>query len=47
MPGLEALACGTALATTDTKGSRDYALHEKTALDQPAAAAGAARRERR
>lgn len=35
MPGLEALACGTALATTDTKGSRDYALHEKTALVSP------------
>ena len=32
MPGLEALACGTALATTDTKGSRDYAVHDRTAL---------------
>lgn len=35
LPGLEALACGTALATTDTKGSRDYAFHEKTALVSP------------
>jgi glycosyltransferase involved in cell wall biosynthesis len=32
MPGLEALACGAALATTDTKGSRDYALDRRTAL---------------
>jgi glycosyltransferase involved in cell wall biosynthesis len=32
MPGLEAMACGAALATTDTKGSRDYALHGRTAL---------------
>jgi glycosyltransferase involved in cell wall biosynthesis len=32
MPGLEALACGAALATTDTKGSRDYAFHDETAL---------------
>jgi glycosyltransferase involved in cell wall biosynthesis len=35
MPGLEALACGAALATTDTKGSRDYAFDEKTALVSP------------
>lgn len=35
MPGLEALACGTALATTDTKGSRDYALDGETALVTP------------
>lgn len=35
MPGLEALACGCALATTDTKGSRDYALHGETALVSP------------
>jgi glycosyltransferase involved in cell wall biosynthesis len=35
MPGLEALACGAALATTDTKGSRDYAIHEETALVSP------------
>lgn len=32
LPGIEALACGAALASTDTKGSRDYALHEQTAL---------------
>jgi hypothetical protein len=32
LPGLEALACGAALATTDTKGSRDYAFDEETAL---------------
>ena len=32
MPGLEAIACGAALATTDTKGSRDYAIHNSTAL---------------
>lgn len=32
LPGLEALACGAALATTDTKGSRDYAVHGRTAL---------------
>jgi len=35
MPGLEALACGTALATTDTKGSRDYAQDGETALVSP------------
>jgi glycosyltransferase involved in cell wall biosynthesis len=35
MPGLEALACGAALATTDTKGSRDYAFHDQTALVSP------------
>jgi glycosyltransferase involved in cell wall biosynthesis len=35
LPGLEALACGAALATTDTKGSRDYAYHEATALVSP------------
>jgi glycosyltransferase involved in cell wall biosynthesis len=35
MPGLEAQACGTALATTDTKGSRDYAIDERTALVSP------------
>jgi glycosyl transferase family 1 len=32
MPGLEAQACGSALATTDTKGSRDYAFDGETAL---------------
>lgn len=35
MPGLEAMACGAALATTDTKGCRDYALHAHTALVSP------------
>jgi glycosyltransferase involved in cell wall biosynthesis len=35
LPGLEALACGAALATTDTKGGRDYALDEETALVSP------------
>lgn len=35
LPGLEALACGAALATTDTKGSRDYAVHGTTALVSP------------
>jgi glycosyltransferase involved in cell wall biosynthesis len=32
LPGLEALACGAALATTDTRGSRDYAFDGRTAL---------------
>jgi glycosyltransferase involved in cell wall biosynthesis/GT2 family glycosyltransferase len=32
LPGLEGIACGAALATTDTKGSRDYAFHGRTAL---------------
>lgn len=41
MPGLEALACGAALATTDTKGSREYAIHEQTALVSPPGAPGA------
>src|SRR5206468_2058059 len=35
MPSLEAMACGAALATTDTKGSRDYATHGRTALVTP------------
>lgn len=34
-PGLEALACGTPLVTTDTGGSREYAFHEETALVVP------------
>jgi Sulfotransferase family/Glycosyl transferases group 1 len=33
--GAEAIACGAALATTDTKGSRDYALDGRTALVSP------------
>jgi GT2 family glycosyltransferase/glycosyltransferase involved in cell wall biosynthesis len=45
MPGMEAIAAGAALATTDTKGSRDYAFHRHTALvseprDPPALAHG-------
>jgi GT2 family glycosyltransferase/glycosyltransferase involved in cell wall biosynthesis len=32
LPGIEAIASGAALATTDTKGSRDYAFHDRTAL---------------
>jgi hypothetical protein len=32
LTGAEALACGAALATTDTKGSRDYAIDGHTAL---------------
>jgi glycosyltransferase involved in cell wall biosynthesis len=35
LPGIEALACGTALATTDTKGSRDYAFDGESALVTP------------
>lgn len=35
MPGLEAMACGAALATTDTKGSRDYAEDGVSALVAP------------
>ena len=32
LPGIEALACGAALASTDTKGGRDYARDMETAL---------------
>jgi glycosyltransferase involved in cell wall biosynthesis len=32
LPGIEALACGAALASTDTRGCRDYALAGETAL---------------
>ncbi|HTD58809.1 MAG TPA: glycosyltransferase, partial [Solirubrobacteraceae bacterium] len=32
LTGAEAIACGAALATTDTKGSRDYAVDGRTAL---------------
>ena len=35
MPAMEAMMCGTALVTTDTGGSRDYALNEETALVSP------------
>lgn len=34
-PGLEALACGTPLVTTDNGGCREYALDGKTALVVP------------
>jgi glycosyltransferase involved in cell wall biosynthesis len=36
LPGIEALACGAALASTDTKGGRDYTLSGETALVTPA-----------
>ena len=32
LTNVEAMACGAALVTTDNGGSRDYALHDKTAL---------------
>lgn len=32
LPGMEALACGCALVSTDSFGIREYAVHEKTAL---------------
>ena len=32
LTGAEAIACGAALASTDTKGSRDYAVDGATAL---------------
>jgi glycosyltransferase involved in cell wall biosynthesis len=32
LPAMEAMACGTAVVTYDNGGSRDYAVHEKTAL---------------
>lgn len=35
MPAMEAMACRSALVTTDTGGSRDYALHGQTALVSP------------
>jgi len=35
MPAMEAMACKSALVTTDTGGCRDYAIHEKTALVSP------------
>ncbi len=35
MPPMEAMACGCALVTTDTGGSRDYSLHGETALVSP------------
>jgi len=35
LPSAEAMACKCALVTTDNGGSRDYAIHEKTALVSP------------
>jgi len=35
MPPMEAMACGSALVTTDTGGSWDYAIHNETALVSP------------
>jgi glycosyltransferase involved in cell wall biosynthesis len=35
LTGAEAIACGAALASTDTKGSRDYAVDGHTALVSP------------
>jgi len=35
LPAVEAMACGAALVTTDSGGSRDYALHDETALVSP------------
>jgi glycosyltransferase involved in cell wall biosynthesis len=32
LANIEAMACGAALVTTDNGGSRDYALHDETAL---------------
>jgi len=32
MTSVEAMACKTAIVTTDTTGSRDYAIHNQTAL---------------
>ena len=35
LPCIEAMACGCALVTTDNGGSRDYAMHDETALVAP------------
>ena len=36
-PGLEAMACGVPLVTTDNGGCREYAIDGETALVVPAA----------
>ena len=36
MPAMEAMACKSALVTTDTGGCRDYAIDGETALVSPA-----------
>ena len=46
LPGIEALACGAALASTDTKGGRDYALAGETAPAHSTAPPRPARRQR-
>lgn len=35
LTAVEAMACGASLVSTDNGGSRDYALHERTALVSP------------
>ena len=35
LPGMEAMACGAALCSTDTGGVNEYAVHEQTALISP------------
>ncbi len=41
LPGVEALACGAALVTTDNGGCRDYAMDGRTALVVPPGQPGA------
>ena len=35
LPGLEAMACGCALVTTDFDGAKEYAVNNKNALVSP------------
>lgn len=35
LPGMEAMACGSALCSTDTGGVYEYAIHQETALISP------------
>jgi glycosyltransferase involved in cell wall biosynthesis len=37
LPGVEALACGASLVAADSVGSRDYGIHQRTALVVPRA----------